>query len=118
MDPVLALFATLDPMLIPLGAIVTFMVIGLIRGWVVPRQVHTDRIADKDKYNEELAKERDDWKEAYNKENTAHRETQDQNKLLLKEGETTVRLLEEMRQAYARLNPEPPQRPQREIEGP
>jgi hypothetical protein len=50
---------------VALGGLVTLMVLSLIRGWVVPRSVLVDRVADKDARIAEVALERDQWKAAY-----------------------------------------------------
>lgn len=94
---VLAFFSTLRVDQVALGAIVTFMVIGLLRGWVVPRSVLVDRMADKDAQIAVLAKERDDWKSAYNQGELSRQELVRQNSDLIEAGQTTNRLMESLR---------------------
>lgn len=94
---VLAFFNTLRVDQVALGAIVTFMVIGLLRGWVVPRSVLVDRMVDKDAQIALLAKERDDWKSAYDKGELSRQELVRQNSDLIEAGQTTNRLMESLR---------------------
>lgn len=108
MDPLIGFFTKLDPTIIPLGAIVTFMVFGLIRGWVVPRQVMEDRIDDKNTQITGLVTERDNWKDAYQVERESRTELDQQNKALIEGAQTTNRLLDEMRIYVERMNPTTP----------
>lgn len=82
---------------IALGGLVTLMVVGLLRGWVVPRSVLVDRMADKDAQIATLAQERDDWKTAYNQGELSRQELVRQNSDLIEAGETTNRLMESLR---------------------
>jgi hypothetical protein len=111
MDSFWTALAQMNPTIIPLGAIVTFMVVGLIRGWVVPRQVMTDRIADKDAQIIGTSTERDSWKDAYFLQDEAKRELIHQNSDLISGGETTTRLMESMRNYIERLDPTKPPPP-------
>lgn len=94
---VLAFFNTLPVNQVALGAIVTFMVVSLLRGWVVPRSVLLDRMTDKDAQIAVLAKERDDWKSAYNQGELSRQELVRQNSDLIEAGQTTNRLMESLR---------------------
>jgi len=102
MDPLVGFFSSLDPTVLPLGGIVTFMVIGLIRGWVVPKQVLTDRVNDKDGQITALAKERDDWRNAFLKSDEARQELVGQNSELIDGAKTTNRLMESLRNQIER----------------
>lgn len=104
MDPLVAFFSSLDPTVLPLGGIVTFVVIGLIRGWVVPKQVLTDRINDKDGQITALAKERDDWRNAFLKSDEARQELVGQNSELIDGAKTTNRLMESLRNQIERTS--------------
>lgn len=111
MDPISAFFASLDPTLLPLGAIVTFVVISLLRGWLVPRRIYIDRISDKDAQIKALVIERDDWKAAAERRDTVTLELTSQNKDLIDGSETTLRLMESLRNQIERSNPTPPATP-------
>jgi hypothetical protein len=117
MDPIFTFFSGLDPTVLPLGAMVTLFVVGLLRGWVVPRQVLIDRIADKDSQIAALGKERDDWRSAYQISDAAKNEVIKQNGSLIEAGETTQRLMESLRNQIERTSgPLPPtQRHQEEV---
>lgn len=93
----LTFFNTLPLDQVALGAIVTFGVIGLLRGWVVPRSVLVDRMADKDAQIAALAQERDDWKAAHEKSELSRQELSQQNSALIEAGQTTNRLIESLR---------------------
>ncbi len=94
---VLSFFTKLPLDQVALGALVTFMVISLLRGWVVPRSVLVDRMQDKDAQYAAVAKERDDWKTAYNQSELSRQELQRQNSDLIEAGQTTNRLMESLR---------------------
>lgn len=94
---VLTFFTKLPMDQVALGALVTLMVISLLRGLVVPRSVLVDRMLDKDKQNELLATERDAWKTAYNQSELSRQELMRQNSDLIEAGQTTNRLLESLR---------------------
>ena len=106
MDQISAFFASLPTDQIALGALVTFMVFSLLRGWVVPRSVLVDRIADKDKQIAELVKERDDWKKAHDVSEEGRALLKEQNGALISGAETTNRLMESMRNYLERSNPQ------------
>lgn len=110
MDPILAFFQSLPTDQIALGALVTFMVISLLRGWVVPRSVLVDRMADKDAQITALAKERDDWHTAHDVSEAGRAELKSQNGELIKSAEISNRFMETMRNRFDRDA-------QREIEG-
>lgn len=93
----LAFFSTLRVDQVALGAIVTFGVLGLLRGWVVPRAVLVDRMTDKDAQISALSKERDDWKAAYTQGELSRQELVRQNSELIEAGQTTNRLMESLR---------------------
>lgn len=93
----LTFFNTLRVDQVALGAIVTFGVIGLLRGWVVPRAVLVDRVADKQAQIDALIVERDDWKAAYNQGELSRQELVRQNSDLIEAGQTTNRLMESLR---------------------
>lgn len=101
---------------IALGAIVTFMVVSVLRGWVVPRSVLSDRIADKDRQIADLAKERDDWKHAHAISEQGRAKLKEQNGELISGAQTTNQLMESMRNYLERSNPQR-SNPQRQIEG-
>lgn len=82
---------------VALGGLVTIMVLALLRGWVVPRSVLVDRMGDKDAQISLLAKERDDWKAAYDKGELSRQELVRQNSDLIEAGQTTNRLMESLR---------------------
>lgn len=94
---VLSFFTKLPIDQVALGALVTFMVIGLLRGWVVPRSVLVDRMQDKDRQNEAVVQERDAWKNAYNQSELSRQELQRQNSDLIEAGQTANRLMESLR---------------------
>lgn len=96
---------------IALGALVTVMVYGLFRGWVVPRYVMEQRIADKDAQIVNLVKERDDWKDAFHLSESGKMEMLKQNGQLIGAGETSTRLMDSMRDFLQRSTQ------QRQIEG-
>lgn len=112
MDAILAVIFSAPTAQVGLGALVTFMVLSLIRGWVVPRSVLVDRIADKQSQIDNLVKERDDWKEAYNKKAEINAELLKQNGALLDGAETTNKLLDALRMRMEwgnpGMNPSPP----------
>ncbi|WNN95018.1 hypothetical protein SEA_MAGRITTE_41 [Microbacterium phage Magritte] len=110
MDPILAFFQSLPTDQIALGALVTFMVISLLRGWVVPRSVLIDRMADKDAQIAALVKERDDWHTAHDVSEAGRSELKTQNGELLKSADISNRFMETMRNRFDRET-------QREIEG-
>ena len=47
------------------GAIVVFGVLAVLRGWIVPRSTVVDLRTDRKERLDEIASERDDWKQAY-----------------------------------------------------
>lgn len=96
-DTIGAWFTSLDPTIIPLGALVTLMVISLIRGWVIPRQVHLDRMSDMARQIEMLVIERDKWQAAYEEMQKSNTKLLGQNSDLIDATETTNRLIESLR---------------------
>jgi hypothetical protein len=106
---------SLDPNQIGLGAIVTLMIVSILRGWIIPRSVHLDRISDKDKQIVALGKERDNWKEAYEKSAEAKRELIQQNSALIDGADTTNHLLDSLRNQIERNGLSAPRR---QIKGP
>ena len=94
---VLAFLAQPGTNQVALGALVTLMVVSLLRGWVVPRAVMVDRIADKDAQILLLTSERDTLREAYAKSEEGRAELTRQNSALVEGGETTNRLIETLR---------------------
>jgi hypothetical protein len=86
---------------ISLGAIVAFGIISIIRGWIVPRQVHLDRIADKDNAIAAITKDRDNYFTAWNTLRDAAVEKDHQITKLLTAGEATVRLVDTLQQREA-----------------
>lgn len=125
MDPltVILTWVTTNPTAIPFAGLVTFAIIGLFRGWLVPGPVVRDRIADKDSQIANLSQERDDWKATARASEDARHELVQQNKDLIDAGETTNRLLEAMRALFERQQGHgdgptglPPAQPRKEIE--
>lgn len=98
----MAFFATLKPDQIGLAAIVTLTVVGLIRGWLVPQSVHTERIADKNQQITALGAERDQWRTAFQKSEEGRSLLTTQNDELIKGAETTNRLMESLRNQIER----------------
>lgn len=96
MDP-LVFFSNLRFDQVALGALVTFSVFSLLRGWVVPRSVLEDRVGDKQSQIDALVSERDDWKQAYNQAEQSRLELVRQNSELIEAGQTTNRLMESLR---------------------
>jgi hypothetical protein len=101
-DPVLAFFQSLPTDQIALGSLVTFMVIALLRGWVVPRSVLTDRMADKDQRIAGLEKERDAWHTAHDVSEAGRQELKTQNGELIKSADISNRFMETMRDWFDR----------------
>lgn len=110
MDPVVAFFQTLPTDQIALGALVTIMVISILRGWVVPRSVLIDRMADKDARIAALEKERDDWHTAHDVSEAGRAELKSQNGDLIRSAEIPNRFMESAREWFDRDS-------RREIEG-
>lgn len=97
-------FLALDPTLLPLGALVTLTVVSLIRGWVIPRQVHLDRMQDLLTQIKMLVTERDDWKTAFMTSEKAKADLIKQNSDLVDAAETTNRLIESLRNHIERID--------------
>lgn len=118
MDP-LTFFLTLRPDQVALGAIVTYMVFALLRGWIIPRKIHLERMAEKEKQIDGLVLERENWRAAFETAERARLELVSQNSDLIDGAETTNRLMESMRNHFERTSPgvisAPPTH--REIEG-
>lgn len=108
--------ATPSPSQIGLGGIVTVMILSILRGWIIPRSVHLDRVQDKDAQLQALAAERDTWRLAYEKSAEVKAELIDQNKELIKGADTTNRLMDSLRNQIERNGLESPT-PRRQIEG-
>lgn len=87
---------------ISLAALVTFGIISIIRGWIVPRQVVLDRIADKDKAIATLTSERDNYKSAWEVARDANFESIAQIGKMVTAGEATTRLIDAMRVEFQR----------------
>lgn len=102
MDPILAFFQSLPTDQIALGALVTFMVISLLRGWIVPRSVLTDRMADKDARIAALEKERDAWHNAHDISEAGRQELKTQNGELIKSAEISNQFMESARAWFDR----------------
>ena len=112
MDPIVAFFQALPGDQIALGALVTFMVFSLLRGWVVPRSVLVDRMADKDAQIAALVKERDDWHTAHDVSEAGRAELKTQNGELIRSAEISNRFMESARAWFERDTPS-----RRSIEG-
>jgi len=82
---------------VALGALVTFMVISLLKGWVVPRSVLIDIRATLRDQNDDLIKEKTDWREAFFALKGANSELLRQNRQLLDGAQTTLALVEALR---------------------
>jgi len=95
-DP-LTWFSQLDPNQIALGALVTLMIASIITGRMIPKSVHDDRIADKDKIISGVEGEREDWKTAFFKKSDETTELVKQNGELIASAETANRLMESLR---------------------
>lgn len=102
MDPILAFFQSLPTDQIALGALVTFMVLSLLRGWVVPRSVLVDRMADKDSRIAALEKERDAWHTAHDVSEAGRAELKAQNGELIRSAEISNRFMETARAWFER----------------
>lgn len=102
MDGIISWIVQSDPSVVPLGAIVTLMVLSLLRGWVIPRQTHLDRMSDLNRQLDKLSEERNDWKTAYTVEQTTNGEVLRQNSELIESAETSDKMLRELRDAANR----------------
>jgi len=91
-----------NPTAIPFAGLVTFGIISIFRGWLVPGPAVRERIADKDTQITLITKERDDWKAAAQSGDLARQELVQQNKDLIHGAEATNRLLEAMRALFER----------------
>lgn len=101
----LTLFTSLAPDQVALGAIVTFCVLSLIMGWIIPRKIHRERMDDKDKQINNLVTERDSWRSAYQTAESARLVASDQASDLLDGAKTTNHLIESLRNNLERMNP-------------
>lgn len=90
MEDVAAILGVLPVGDIAWGTIVSFGILSIIRGWLVPRRVHEDRIADKDDQIQHL-------RTALGKSEEANAMLLKQNGELIDSGETTDRLIEALR---------------------
>lgn len=97
MDPIATFFLSLQPDDVALGALVTLMVISILRGWVVPRSVLRDRMADKETQITSLSEERTTWREAFQTADASRNELETQNAKLIDAGEANLRLIETLR---------------------
>jgi len=104
MDPLqLALnWVFTNPTVVPFAGLVTFGIISIFRGWLVPGPAVRERIADKDSQIILITEERDDWKAAAQSGELARQELVQQNKDLIHGAEATNRLLEAMRALFER----------------
>jgi transposase len=93
-----------------LGLITTLMIVGIFRGWVVPRSVMESRMADKDKQIAILVEERDAWHEAHTVSEEGKMKAISQVGDLVRATETSTRLADSMRNYLERST-------QRQIEG-
>lgn len=118
MDPMSTMMTWLlsNPTIIPFAGIITFGIVGLFRGWVIPGPIVTERMADKDQQIANITKERDDWKAAALQSELARQELVAQNRSLLDGAETTNRLLESMRSLFDRMRGLPDVPPSRGLE--
>ncbi len=73
------------------------VVLMILRGALVPRKVHEDRIADKDAQIQA-------WKDAYNKSEETNEIQQGHIDVLLQAGQTTRHVLEALPKAAAQMN--------------
>lgn len=92
---------------ISLATLVGLMVVSVIRGWVVPRSVLRDRVADKDTQIAALILDRDAWKDAFFKKGELAAEQSKQIGDLVDSGETTVRLMDTLRNEIQRSGIQP-----------
>jgi protein gp37 len=102
MDAFLTFFTSLPTDQIALGALVTVMVISILRGWVVPRSVLVDRMADKDARIAALEKERDAWHTAHDTSEAGRQELKKQNGELIRSAEIANRFMETARAWFDR----------------
>jgi len=82
---------------VPLAGIVTYIIISIIRGFLLPRSYVESRISDKDSQITNLGRERDSWRESSQNSEIARAILVKQNSDLLDGAETTNRLMETMR---------------------
>lgn len=116
---VLTYIATIRPDQVALGALVSLMVVSILRGWIVPRQVLTDRVADKQSQIDGLIVERDALRAAGEiKDKTVQVLLENQTKLV-NSGDTTNRLIDTLRENSERIarSHQPSGDAQRQIEG-
>jgi len=99
----LAFFATLKVDQVALGAIVTFGVVSILRGWIVPKQVVTDLIARFNAQIASLIEERNNLREANAALTEANRILLDNQTKLVNSGDTTNRLIDTLRENSDRL---------------
>ena len=45
------------------SGVLVFVVIAILRGWLIPRGVYDERVADWQREREAIERDRDDWKE-------------------------------------------------------
>lgn len=107
MDAAIISWLSQNPTTVPLALIVSLVVFGIIKGWIVPQGTVKDRIADKDAQIANLTSERDNWRQAAQNGELARQELLNQNKALIEGAETTNRLLESMRNLFERQQGHP-----------
>jgi len=90
-------WGTLQPNQVALGAIVTFSVLSILRGWIVPRKVLEERMADKQRMVDQAIMERDTWRAAHNERGAEVAELTRQNGRLIDGMETTEALIDALR---------------------
>lgn len=96
-DPILAFVSNPATNQVALGAVVTLVIVSLIRGWLVPRSVMEDRVKDKDLRIAGLEKERDAWHTAHNISEEGRAELKSQNGELIRGQEIANRFMDSAR---------------------
>lgn len=81
---------------------VTFIVISIVKGWLVPKSIYTDRMADKDRIISNLTVERDTWRDAHSQSEESRAILSQQNSDLIESGKTTNYLIESLRNLIER----------------
>lgn len=111
MDPILAFISNPATNQVALGAVVTLVIVSLIRGWLVPRSVMEDRIRDKDERIAALEKERDLWQKAHSISEEGRAVLKAQNGELIRGQEIANRFMDSARVWFDDTN-----RPRRMVE--
>lgn len=91
-----AFLATIPYDQLPFGALLTFAVLAIFRGWLIPRGIVTDIRTDRDTRVTELSEERNDWKEAYLTEREASGKKDAQINELLELAQTSAHVLKSL----------------------